>query len=122
MLDNLERGHRPAIPEGAAFVEPTCATRMRTTRAGAAASTPSCTSRLCALVAESVATPSATSAPTSTARATCSTRMRATGVERLVFSSTCATYGEPDVSPDRRGHADRGRSTPTAPPSSRWTG
>ena len=33
--------------------------------------------------------------------------MRAAGVGRLVFSSTAATYGEPDVDADRRGHADR---------------
>ena len=35
--------------------------------------------------------------------------MRETGVERLVFSSTCAVYGEPETVPMRRGRS------PTAP-------
>ena len=33
--------------------------------------------------------------------------MREAGVARLVFSSTCAVYGEPETVPMRRGHPDR---------------
>ena len=31
--------------------------------------------------------------------------MKAAGVRRFVFSSTCAIYGEPEAVPDRRDHA-----------------
>ena len=41
-------------------------------------------------------------------RSRCSAAMRAAGVRRLVFSSTAATYGEPEPAPDRR-------ATPDAP-------
>ena len=36
-------------------------------------------------------------------RSHCSRRCAGTGVSRLVFSSTCATYGVPQTRPDRRG-------------------
>ena len=47
----------------------------------------------------------ATTATTSSARCNLLDAMRAAGVKRLVFSSTCAVYGEPDDGADRRGHA-----------------
>ena len=46
--------------------------------------------------------------------------MRAAGVRRLVFSSTCATYGEPETVPIPRTSRPR-PSTRTARPSSRST-
>ena len=42
---------------------------------------------------------SATTASTSAGRSTCSRRWSPRGVPRLVFSSTCAVYGQPDEVP-----------------------
>ena len=100
VLDNLTRGHREAVPEGARLVEadlldPPALTearrrglRRRAALRGALArrrvgrAAPSCYWRN-----NVVGTLNLLDA------------LRAAGVERLVFSSTAATYGEPEIVP-----------------------
>ncbi len=96
VLDNLYRGHRAAVPEAAAFYPvdlrdtPAVEAALRAHRA-------ECVMHFAALayVGESVHDPlgyydNNTAGSLSLLRA-----MDAAGVRRLVFSSTCATYGEP---------------------------
>jgi UDP-glucose 4-epimerase len=96
VLDNLERGHRAAVPKAAPFEE----LDLRQTQAVANALTYhkiDCVMHFAALayVGESVHDPltyydNNTGGTISLLRA-----MDQAGVERIVFSSTCATYGEP---------------------------
>jgi UDP-glucose 4-epimerase len=108
VLDDLSRGHRAAVPQGAELVRASLldedATRA-TVRTGfdgvmhfAAL----------ALVAESVAHPERYHRGNVVGALNLLDAMRDAGVGRLVFSSTCAVYGEPDVVPM---HED----IPTAP-------
>ena len=62
-------------------------------------STACCTSRPWRWSASRSAIRSAITAPTSAERSTCSRRCASAGVPRLVFSSTCAVYGQPDEVP-----------------------
>jgi len=100
VLDNLDRGHREAIPEGVAFeqldLRQTEAVTEVLKRYGIG-----CVMHFAALayVGESVTQPlryydNNTAGTLSLLRA-----MHGAGVTRLVFSSTCATYGEPDRVP-----------------------
>jgi UDP-glucose 4-epimerase len=100
VLDNLERGHRAAVPKAAPFEE----LDLRQTQAVANAMTYhkiDCVMHFAALayVGESVHDPltyydNNTGGTISLLRA-----MDEAGVDRLVFSSTCATYGEPEAMP-----------------------
>ena len=100
VLDDLSRGHRAAVPEGARLVEVDLLDDGRhPRRARRAASTACCTSPRSRSSPSRSSTRSATTATTSSARSTCSTRCATHGVRRLVFSSTCATYGEPETVP-----------------------
>jgi UDP-glucose-4-epimerase GalE len=100
VLDNLFRGHRQAVPPTAAFVE----LDLRQTDAVAAALKDhrvQCVMHFAALayVGESVHKPNMyydnnTGGSLSLLRA-----MDQAGVRKLVFSSTCATYGEPATMP-----------------------
>ena len=100
VLDNLGRGHREAIPAGVAFEE----LDLRQTEAVTGALKHhqiDCVMHFAALayVGESVHDPlqyydNNTAGTLSLLRA-----MDAAGVRRLVFSSTCATYGEPATMP-----------------------
>ena len=75
--------------------------RSRRGRRGAAprGSTECCTSPRSRSWASRSATPSAITGPTSAARSTCSRRWTQPASPRLVFSSTCAVYGQPDEVP-----------------------
>jgi UDP-glucose 4-epimerase len=99
VLDSLYRGHRSAIPEGAAFVQVDLNDRAET----AAALQPGFDGVLhfaaLALVAESVEFPERYWRGNVGATLNLLEAMVASGTPRLVFSSTCATYGEPDVVP-----------------------
>jgi UDP-glucose-4-epimerase GalE len=99
-VDNLYRGHRQAVHPDAAF----CDIELANTRALAEAMREhavDCVMHFAALayVGESVDDPLSyyhnnTAGTVSLLRA-----MHAAGVKRLVFSSTCATYGEPEKTP-----------------------
>jgi UDP-glucose 4-epimerase len=98
VLDDLSTGHRDAVPPGAAFAECGLAdvARVLDPAAGfdgvlhfAARS----------LVAESVAEPSLYWHNNVGGALALLDAMRAAGVPRLVFSSTAATYGEPELVP-----------------------
>ncbi len=99
-IDNLYRGHRPAVHPEAAFAQ----VDLADTRAIAdllGEHKVDCVMHFAALayVGESVTEPldyyhNNTSGTVSLLRA-----MKAAGVKRLVFSSTCATYGEPEKTP-----------------------
>jgi UDP-glucose 4-epimerase len=97
VLDSLFRGHRAAVPEGAAFVQadlldaPALASIVADGFDGVlhfAAMT---------LVAESVEHPERYWRGNVLGTLNLLEAMRAAGVGRLVFSSTAATYGEPSV-------------------------
>ena len=100
VLDNLGRGHRQAVPQTAPLVE----ADLRDTDAVTAALREhhiECVMHFAALayVGESVQQPllyydNNTGGSLSLLRA-----MQAAGVNRLVFSSTCATYGQPEKMP-----------------------
>ncbi len=100
VLDNLFRGHRAAVPRGVAFEE----LDLRQTEAVTNALTHhriDCVMHFAALayVGESVTQPlryydNNTAGSLSLLRA-----IDAAGVRKLVFSSTCATYGEPTDMP-----------------------
>ncbi len=100
VLDNLIRGHRAAVPEGVALVEADLRQTDVVKRALADHKI-ECVMHFAALsyVGESVDEPlmyydNNTAGTISLLRA-----MDAQGVKRLVFSSTCATYGEPESMP-----------------------
>jgi UDP-glucose 4-epimerase len=99
VLDSLYRGHRAAVPDGAEFVQvdlldpaalgPVLARGFDGVLHFAAL----------ALVAESVAHPERYYRGNVVASLNLLDAMRDAGQRRLVFSSTCATYGEPDTVP-----------------------
>ena len=105
VFDSLERGHRAAIPDGAAFVQ------------GDLLDPPAIGGALeggfdgvlhfaaLALVAESVSNPERYYRGNVVASLNLLDAMRANGVRRLVFSSTCAVYGEPEEVPIHEGVA-----------------
>ena len=100
VVDNLFRGHRQAVAAQAAFHEIDLADTQGLTKILAERSI-DCVMHFAALayVGESVADPLAyyhnnTAGTISLLRA-----MKAAGVKRLVFSSTAATYGEPERTP-----------------------
>jgi UDP-glucose 4-epimerase len=99
-VDNLYRGHRQAVDRRATFHEINLA-ETRLLADVLAKHAIDCVMHFAALayVGESVTDPLAyydnnTSGTISLLRA-----MKSAGVKRLVFSSTCATYGEPEATP-----------------------
>jgi UDP-glucose 4-epimerase len=101
VLDNLSRGHRAAVPEGAAFVETDLLDPAGLDAAFAEG--PGYDGVLhfaaLALVAESVAEPQLYWRNNVAGSLNLLDAMRLAGVKRLVFSSTCACYGQPEVVP-----------------------
>ncbi len=100
VVDDLSRGHRAAVPDGAAFVE-----RDLLDARGLAADVAAgrfdgaLHFAALALVPESVAHPERYYRTNVVGSLNLLDALRAAGVGRLVFSSTCATYGEPEVVP-----------------------
>ena len=99
VLDNLTRGHRGALPAGSALVEADLEDASATRAALADGFDAVLHFAALALVAESVAQPERYWRTNVGGTLNLLDAMRAAGVERLVFSSTCATYGDPDTIP-----------------------
>jgi len=100
VVDDLSRGHRGAIPAGAehADVDILDAPALASAVAGARADAVMHFAAL-ALVGESVQHPERYWRTNVGGTLNLLDAMRAAGVERLVFSSTCACYGAPDEIP-----------------------
>jgi len=99
VLDDLSRGHRAAIPEGARFIEVGLADAEATRDALAGGFDGVLHFAALALVAESVEFPERYHRGNFVGTLNLLDAMREHGVSRLVFSSTCATYGEPEQVP-----------------------
>jgi UDP-glucose 4-epimerase len=99
VLDDLSRGHRPAVPEGAELTEVDLLDAAELRDALAAGYDGVLHFAALALVAESVDHPERYWRTNVGGTLNLLDAMRAGGVGRLVFSSTCACYGEPDRIP-----------------------
>jgi UDP-glucose 4-epimerase len=109
VLDNLSRGHRAAVPDGTEFLEVDLLDAEATAAALAGRKFEGVLHfAALALVAESVKSPELYHRGNFVASLNLIDAMRAAGIPRLVFSSTCAVYGEPDEVPIRE-------TTPTSP-------
>ncbi len=100
VLDNLARGHREAVPDGAALAEVDLLDEAAVKDAliGHAYEGVLHFAAL-ALVAESVEYPERYYRTNVLGTLNLLEAMRDAGIPRLVFSSTCATYGEPEKVP-----------------------
>jgi UDP-glucose 4-epimerase len=99
VLDNLARGHRAAVPEGATFTQVDLLDERATQRALQDGFDGVMHFAALALVAESVAHPERYHRGNHVGALNLLDAMREAGVGRLVFSSTCAVYGEPETLP-----------------------
>jgi UDP-glucose 4-epimerase len=99
VLDDLSRGHRGAVPEGAELVQRSLLDAEGTADALRGGFDGVMHFAALALVAESVAHPELYHRNNIVGALNLLDAMRDAGVRRLVFSSTCAVYGEPDVVP-----------------------
>jgi UDP-glucose 4-epimerase len=95
VLDDLSRGHASAIPAGARHLDVDLLDAGATTAALADGFDAVLHFAALALVAESVAEPQRYHRGNFVGTLNLLDAMRAAGVKRLVFSSTCAVYGEP---------------------------
>jgi UDP-glucose 4-epimerase len=108
VLDDLSRGHRSALPEGARHLEVSLNDAAGTREALSEGFDGVLHFAAYALVAESVEQPELYWTNNTFGSLNLLEAMREAGIRRLVFSSTCATYGEPDKVP-------MDETTPTAP-------
>ncbi len=102
VLDDLSTGNRDAVPEGAGFVEGEVsadAAAVLERMAGTAPVDGVLHFAAMSLVGESVEAPAEYWRRNVVATLALLDAMRAAGVPRLVFSSTAATYGEPESVP-----------------------
>jgi UDP-glucose 4-epimerase len=99
VLDNLFRGHREAIPDGARLLEVDLCDAAAVRDAVAEGFDGALHFAALALVAESVAHPERYYRTNVAGTLNLLDALRAAEVTRLVFSSTCAVYGEPEVVP-----------------------
>jgi UDP-glucose 4-epimerase len=99
VLDSLYRGHREAVPPAARFVEVDLLDAAATREAVAEGFDAVLHFAALALVAESVAHPERYYRGNVLGTLNLLDAMREADVRNLVFSSTCATYGEPDAVP-----------------------
>jgi UDP-glucose 4-epimerase len=100
VYDNLSKGHRGAVVEGAEFVEADLLDGVRLRRAFEGQGTEAVIHMAAAsLVGESVMNPSKYYLNNVLAGLSLLDAMNEAGVRRLVFSSTAATYGEPEKQP-----------------------
>jgi UDP-glucose 4-epimerase len=105
VLDNLQEGHRSAVPPSAVFVQADLADRQQIEKVFA-------THKFHAvmhfageaLVAKSVREPSTFYAANVSCGVNLLDAMVRHGVDQFIFSSTAATYGEPDVVPIPEDH------------------
>ena len=108
VLDDLSRGHRRAVPDGARLIEVNLVDEEGTRDALREGFDAVLHFAALALVAESVAHPERYHRSNVVGAINLLDAMRDAGVDRLVFSSTCAVYGEPEIVPMRE-------DIPTAP-------
>jgi UDP-glucose 4-epimerase len=101
VLDDLSRGHRAAVPEGAAFAQVDLLDEAATRAVVDDGFDGVMHFAALALVAESVAHPERYHRGNHVGAINLLDAMRDAGVRRLVFSSTCAVYGEPETVPMR---------------------
>ncbi len=99
VLDNLSRGHRRAVPQGAQLVEADLLDPPALTEALAGGFDGALHFAALSLVGESVAHPELYYRNNVVGTLNLLDALRAAQVGRLVFSSTAATYGEPEVVP-----------------------
>ena len=99
VLDDLSRGHRGAVPEGARLIEVGLADLDGTREALSEGFDGVLHFAALALVAESVEHPERYHRGNFVGTLNLLDAMREHGIKRLVFSSTCATYGEPEQVP-----------------------
>ena len=108
VLDDLSRGHRKAVPDDARLIEASLLDEDATHRALYDGFDGVMHFAALALVAESVEHPERYYRGNIVGTLNLLDAMRDAGVRRLVFSSTCAVYGEPETVPIRE-------DFPTAP-------
>jgi UDP-glucose 4-epimerase len=99
VLDDLSRGHRSAIPAGAQLVEADLCDREAVMSVAGQGFDAAMHFAALALVGESVANPDLYRRVNVEGSRNLLDGLREGGVERLIFSSTCATYGEPERIP-----------------------
>lgn len=99
VLDSLARGHREAVPSGARLIECDLLEAEALRDAVAEGFDGALHFAAYALVAESVARPELYYRNNVVGSLNLLDALRSAGVGRLVFSSTCAVYGEPEVVP-----------------------
>jgi UDP-glucose 4-epimerase len=99
VLDNLERGHRDAVPSGARLVVADLLDQPAVQDAVGEGFDGVLHFAALALVGESVAHPDRYYRTNVAGTLNLLEAMHAGGVQRLVFSSTCAVYGQPDEIP-----------------------
>lgn len=99
VLDSLERGHRAAVPEGARLLELNLLDAEGVRGAVAEGFDGALHFAAFALVGESVVRPELYYRNNVVGSLNLLDALRSAGVQRLVFSSTCAVYGEPEVVP-----------------------
>jgi UDP-glucose 4-epimerase len=101
ILDNLERGHREAVPSGAKLIVADLRDRDEIKRAAQDGFDGVLHFAALALVSESVSNPGRYYEVNVGGTLNLLEAMVSEGIDRLVFSSTCAVYGEPDEVPIR---------------------
>jgi UDP-glucose 4-epimerase len=101
VLDDLSRGHRQAVPKDARLVELNLLDEAATREVLSEGFDGVMHFAALALVAESVAHPERYHRGNVVGAINLLDAMRDAGVDRLVFSSTCAVYGEPESVPMR---------------------
>jgi UDP-glucose 4-epimerase len=105
VLDDLSRGHRAAVHPGAAFYQGRTGDRELVARIAREHSLDACVHFAAfAYVGESVSEPARYFDNNFTQAQLLFEALGAAGVRRVVFSSTCATYGVPTAAPIRESH------------------
>lgn len=108
VFDNLSEGHRSAVPPAARFVKADLADRAQVQEALAASGAEAVIHFAAnALVGESVQNPAKYFRNNVAHGLNLLDAMCACEVKKIIFSSTCATYGNPDRVPMTEDHAQR---------------
>jgi UDP-glucose 4-epimerase len=105
ILDNLDRGHRAAVPDGIPFYEGNVGDRELVARIAKEHELDACIHfAALAYVSESVAEPTRYYNNNYVQGVALLESLMEAGVRKFVFSSTCATYGEPQAVPISEDH------------------